>query len=301
MGTNGPPSVFNTGQIVLGLLSAFQETDNERYRNAVADACDWLVDQQTQAGYWDEHDYQGAAHAYSTRVAWALLKAAAVLSDRAGAYRDAACRNLHWAVDLQRPNGWFEKAAFEPGGTPFLHTIAYTVRGLLEGGWLLDDDSLVDAARHTADELLALQRTEGILKGAYDVEWSPSWYYCLTGNAQMAVVWLRLFAHTGSRRYQLAARAALEFLKKYQVPEGTPRIRGALGGSFPLFGRYMYLRYPNWAVKFLVDALLLADDRESTRQSSLNSRACTSSESGWDGHPSTPTTRGRASQVPEFF
>jgi len=37
-------------------------------------------------------------------------------------------------------------------------------------------------------------------------------------------------------------------------------IHGALPGSFPIFGRYAPLQYPNWATKFLADALMLYDD-----------------------------------------
>jgi len=33
-------------------------------------------------------------------------------------------------------------------------------------------------------------------------------------------------------------------------------VHGALAGSYPLFGRYAPLQFPNWATKFLVDGLL---------------------------------------------
>jgi hypothetical protein len=264
-GEKGDPNVFNTGQIVFGLASAHRETGEERYRAATADACDWLVDQQTDEGYWDEHDYKDEVHAYSSRVGWALLEGAEILPERRGTYREAARRNLEWVSDLQTPDGWFERAGFEAGSTPYLHTIAYTVRGLLEGGLALDDGDLVEAATRTADTLLFIQQTNGILRGAYDASWSPSWYYCLTGNAQMAIVWLRLFEQTGDRAYRLAARRTVEFLKRRQVPGGPADVRGALAGSYPLVGPYMYLRFPNWAAKFFAAALLLAREHASAR------------------------------------
>lgn len=264
-GTDGDPNVFNTGQVVLGLVRAFEETGDRRYRNVVRAACDWLVDQQTPEGYWSEHDYKGQAHAYSTRIGWSLLEAATVVPERSERYRETARRNLYWAVDLQRPNGWFEKAAFEAGETPVLHTIAYTVRGLVEGGHRLDDDTLLQAGRRTADELLAVQATGGVLGGAFDAQWSSSWYHCLTGNAQMAVVWFRLLELTGEHRYRSGARESLGFLKRHQVLDGPAQVRGALAGSYPVFGPYMYLRYPNWATKFFVDGLLAARDCETDR------------------------------------
>jgi hypothetical protein len=34
-------------------------------------------------------------------------------------------------------------------------------------------------------------------------------------------------------------------------------MRGALKGSFPLYGGYCSYQYPNWATKFLIDANML--------------------------------------------
>jgi DUF1680 family protein len=260
-GETGEPSVFNTGQILRGLVAAYRATADERYRAAARDAADWLTAQQTTDGYWDTHDYRNAVHTYSTRVAWAVLEAGDIVPDQHEAYVAAARRNFEWATAQQRPNGWFEHAGFEPGATPYLHTIAYTVRGLLEGGLLLDDDRTVAAATRTADELLSMQANDGVLKGAYDATWSPAWYHCLTGNAQMAVIWLRLYEHTGDRDYRRAARRTIEFLKRRQIMAGPPPVRGGLAGSYPVVGPYLYLRVPNWAAKFFADALLSARDR----------------------------------------
>ena len=271
-GGTGSPSVFNTGQIVFGMVRTHEETKEEPYRRAAREACDWLVDQQAADGYWDRHDYLGEVHAYSTRVAWALLEAAELLPERADIYREAARRNFEWAVGLQAENGWFDRAGFDAESTPFLHTIAYTVRGLLEGAIALEHRDFTAAARRSADALRSIQERHGTLKGAYDASWSPSWYYCLTGNAQMAIVWLRLYQVTGERSYLSAAREAIEFLKRRQVLAPTPIIRGALAGSYPIVGSYQALRFPNWAAKFFADALLLLRaiedaDRSTTSES----------------------------------
>jgi folate-dependent phosphoribosylglycinamide formyltransferase PurN/prenyltransferase beta subunit len=257
-GAEGEPNVFNTGQIVLGLVSAYRETNDDRYLAATREACDWLVEEQTDDGYWDTHDYNGEAHAYSTRIAWGLTEAATIIPEQRDTYREVARRNLQWALELQRHNGWFRQAGFTAGATPYLHTIAYTIRGLLEVGVALEHQAAIDAAKRTADKLLAIQQRDGILKGAYDRSWSPAWYYCLTGNAQMAIIWLRLFDLTGEREYRLSARNTIEFLKRRQLLDGPESTHGALPGSYPLLGPYMYFRLPNWGVKFFADALLAA-------------------------------------------
>jgi hypothetical protein len=39
--------------------------------------------------------------------------------------------------------------------------------------------------------------------------------------------------------------------------DGSSDIRGAIKGSFPVYGRYGKYQYLNWAAKFLIDANLL--------------------------------------------
>jgi uncharacterized protein YyaL (SSP411 family) len=75
----------------------------------------------------------------------------------------------------------------------------------------------------------------------------------------MAVIWYRLFEATGEKRYRRAADETVAFLKRKQRMDGPPEVRGGLKGSHPVWQRYMYLRYPNWATKFLADALLLSE------------------------------------------
>ena len=255
-GESGEPNVFNTGQAVFGLVEAARQTGDVRFVSAARAASDWLVEVQDESGAWTEFDYKDETHAYTTRVAWALLEAATVVDERRDAYRRAAAANLEWAVGKQRANGWFDDAAFTAGEDPYLHTIAYTIRGLLEGGRLLGDDGLTAAAKRSADALLEIQRRDGPLKGAYDEEWSPAWYHCLTGNAQMGIVWLRLYELTGDREYLLAARSTAEFLKRHQSRTGPSGVRGGVPGSYPHVGRYLFLRYPNWATKFFADLLI---------------------------------------------
>jgi hypothetical protein len=255
-GGDGDPNAFNTGQIILGLASAYERTGEEAYLDAVRDACDWLVDVQDEAGHWASFDYKSTPHVYAARIAWPLAVGADLVEDDGERYRDAARTTFQWVMDNQQANGWFDHASFESDEDPFLHTIAYTVRGLIEGGRALDDDEIVECGKRTADKLLELQLRDGNLKGAYDAHWSPSWYYCLTGNAQMAIVWARLYELTGDSDYLLGARTAVQFLKRHQLLDASTAIQGGLPGSYPIVGRYIYLRYPNWGTKFLADALL---------------------------------------------
>ena len=276
-GETGAPNAFNTGQILLGLAEAYRQTGEAKYHNAVRDACDWLVTAQSEVGHWAEHDYQSRPHVYSARISWAILVGDELLEDGTDTYRRTAGRNLRWVLDNQLSNGWFEQASFEAGDAPFLHTIAYTIRGLLESGWLLGDDEIVTGGKRAADRLLDIQSNDGSLKGSYDEAWRPGWYHCLTGNAQMALVWARLYESTGDHDYLIGARTAVQFLKRHQSLDGPADTRGGIPGSYPIVGRYMYLRYPNWSAKFFADALLklraLAADSTDTDGGSTTERS----------------------------
>lgn len=255
------PSVFNTGQILFGLKRAYRETGDEAFADALRTASDWLVDVQEPGGYWSDYAYKDTVHAYTARVGWALAEAAEVTDDDAA--ERAARQNLTWVQSVQRDNGTFRHSAFSSDEDPVLHTIAYTIRGLVEGGAVLGDDDAVASGRRAADALLQCQRTDGRLAGSYDDEWNGSSFECLTGAAQTAIVWYRLAELTGEESYADAARSALDGLKRAQRLDGPAPVEGGLAGSRPVWGPYMRLRYPNWAPKFFADALLAAlRDRE---------------------------------------
>lgn len=99
------PIVFNTGQIMLGLLSAFHETQQHKYLRAAMRAGDWLVAIQEPNGSWLKHTYLNRVHTYHTRVAWPLLELWVATGHER--YRETAIKNLDWALGNQLPNGWY--------------------------------------------------------------------------------------------------------------------------------------------------------------------------------------------------
>ena len=106
LGPNPSESVFNSGQILFGLLRAYRETENPRYIERARMAADWLVGVQDADGAWRRFAYFGIPHAYYTRVAWALIDLAEV-AER-DEYRDSGVRQIRWALDQRHSNGWFD-------------------------------------------------------------------------------------------------------------------------------------------------------------------------------------------------
>jgi hypothetical protein len=146
---------------------------------------------------------------------------------------------------------------------PIIHTIAYTIDGLAECGELLGDGRWLDAAHGAAVQLRQRFLAKGMLNGRYDRGWNGSEAFITTGGAQLAVAWERLARHRDAEAYREAAarmRALLVDLQR-RSSKGPAGAHGGLTGSFPLWGRYEKFAFPNWAVKYLADALLCADER----------------------------------------
>jgi hypothetical protein len=258
-GSRAYPIVFDTGQVMFGWLAAFEASGDERYLDVAVRAGDWLVSVQHPSGSWKNYQYLDVEKVIDTRVAWALLELHRH-ADR-DTYRQAAMRNLEWAKQQQDADGWFRHCAFVEGEDPFTHTLAYTAEGLFECGLLLNEARYVEAAQLTADALLARQYPDGSLASTYGSAWrATSSSSCLTGNCQMSHLWLRLYETGSNPVYYAAAKKAIAFVARTQnLKTSNPNIRGAIAGSYPIYGRYERFKYPNWAVKFFIDALLMLD------------------------------------------
>lgn len=248
--------VFDTGQVLLGLVRAFEETQAVNYLQAAVKARGWLVEVSDRQGRWTRNTHFGIPHVYNTRVAWSVLKLNALSPSSEG--EQVAVANLDWALSQQR-NGWFEQCAFTPRVAPFTHTIAYAIRGLLESGILLGEQKYIDAAVRGAEAVMGHVRADGFIPGQIDTAGKAHGRYCcLTGNCQMAIVWLKLFELTGDQRFYHTAASSLRYVMSCQdIHTVDSNIRGGIKGSHPIWNRYTRLSYPNWAAKFFIDGLLL--------------------------------------------
>lgn len=259
IGAPESPAVFNTGQVLLGWLAAFEETGEGVFADAARRAARYLVATLDPDGHWRSDNSRFAradATLYNTRTAWALAEAGARLDDRR--FTDAAARSLHAAADLQAPNGWLPSCCLSDPARPLLHTLAYGIRGLLEGGRVLGDAALLQAAERAAKALVAAVRPDGWMPGRYRPDWSPAVRWsCLTGQAQMANNWMRLAVIAGDSKWLEPVPAVLRFLKRTQNRHSAePGVRGGIKGSWPVGGDYGAYEVLNWATKFFADALM---------------------------------------------
>lgn len=257
------PAIFNTGQVIFGWIRAFRETGKEVYLNSAVRAGRFLREHQDEDGAWRKalSDYTMTSrmtfYTYNTRTAWALLELA--LATGSEEFKESAIRNVEFALGQQLENGWFRSNCLYDPSRPLVHTIAYCIRGILEIGTLLKNEQYIAKARKAADAMLARQRPDGGLSGRFNERWEPVVSYrCLTGEAQMAGIWGRLYQMTGKQAYLDGLRTTNAALVRVQLLHTDhPGIHGGIGGSEPIHGVYGRFEILNWAVKFFIDALML--------------------------------------------
>jgi uncharacterized protein YyaL (SSP411 family) len=252
------PAIFNTGQVIFGWLAALEETGDRAFEAALRRAGDFLTSVEKD-GDWISGNSAFArkdATTYNARAAWALAEAGVRLG--VDEYQNAAERILCAVAARQHTNGWFPACCLNDPSQPLLHTIAYTVRGLIEGGRVLNMRHLTDAGMKTAAALLLQVRADGWLPGRLDAEWRPAVEWsCLTGNAQTANNWIRLYEITGDAQWLRHVPAVLGYLKQRQNRTSQDGgLRGGIAGSSPLGGRYGSYEILNWATKYFADAMM---------------------------------------------
>jgi hypothetical protein len=254
------PSVFNTGQVMQGLVAASIVLNQPDYLRAASRAGHWLVKHQEADGAWRSLTYNNFPNTYSTRVAWPMLQLADANGERS--VREAALRYLEWVAQYQDESGWFNQCTLEVDTPPLTHTLAYTIEGLIESGVLLKDDRWVVMGQRPADLLLRRFELRGRLAGTFTKGWKPdNSFSCITGCAQMSLIWSRLFEITGDVRYVNAALKMNDYvLGLVDLHAQCLGIRGGVKGSDPIWGPYMSYRMPSWAVKFTLDALFREAD-----------------------------------------
>ena len=274
IGQRTSPAVFNTGQVLLGWLAAFAETGAGIFAGGARRAACYLLATLDEDGLWRRGNSRFAdsqATLYNARTAWALAEAGRRLG--APEFRAAAAKNLRTVARRQHDDGWFPDCCLNDPLRPLLHTIAYTIRGLLEGGRVLEDEQLIAAAARAAERVALAVAPDGGLPGRFAAGWRPAVEWsCLTGEAQMANVWLRLYAVTRERRWLEPVELVLRFLKSTQNrTSADPGVRGGIKGSYPVGAEYGSYQVLSWATKFFIDALL----RDERRQGGVESDATT--------------------------
>ena len=81
-------------------------------------------------------------------------------------YVHAAVRNAEYCLSHQTANGWFPNCCLSDKERPLLHTIAYTMQGLLNIGKLTSRQDLIAGARKTADAEIDIMGSDDFFPAA---------------------------------------------------------------------------------------------------------------------------------------
>jgi malonyl-CoA O-methyltransferase len=217
---DGMPRVFDTGQVLRGLLAAAKLVRGAL--EGARRATDYLCTQMAEDGKGGFGvRYAGkipeSVHLY---VLPPLMQAADVLSQ--SAYRDAAERCLEYYCT--------HRDALQIG--TLTHFLGYELEALIDLG-------RADLATPILDVIQEWQAADGSVRGAGGARW-----VCSPGLAQLAVCWYK----TGQWD---PADKALDWLEAHQQPSG-----GFLGSYGPK-AAYFPQAELSWAGKFYLDANLL--------------------------------------------
>lgn len=259
------PTVFNTGQDIIGLTELYTRTKNKKYLASAIKAADFLVSIQETNGSWLLYTFGNKTHVYHSRVAWSLLLVWKIT--KVAKYKTAAIKNLDWALTFQQKNGWFQNNELPRPNIqlPYTHTISYAIEGLLWSGIILKNKKYITAAELGSKPILDHYLKHNFVPGTFDHQWqSNDGYTCLTGDSQLALVWLELYRQTNKTEFLLGGKKILKYLRRIQDKGSIfSEIKGSLPGSWPIWGDllkntgYCRLAYLNWSTKFYIDALFL--------------------------------------------
>lgn len=249
------PSIFNTGQILIGLESAYRFFEKKEYFSALEKAVNWLHSGIKGGKIWEDHHYiKGYVPTYYTRVLFPMLRCNQLLKNPDLEQNIRLVLNLFEKKIL--PNFAIEDWGFFKDQPAPTHTIAYTIRGFMECALLLQDDSLFAKAEQSYLKLFEIAESKDRTAGEYSTDWSGNYSYrCVTGNAQLSIIGSLFYKKTGKEIFSRATVFFLSEIMKDPIQSPFPNWNGAVPGSRPWYGNYMKLRMPNWAAKFYLDAI----------------------------------------------
>lgn len=255
------PAIFDTGQVVRGLLALYEKTRDEKYLIAAEKSSDWILSNEDRrmGGVWIANNAEGVDPLSTTYNIYAIAPIAGLGNTiKNEAYLEVARRAGNRTLSMQTDTGWFNGADFANRKDALLHTIAYTIDGLWDVGCILDEKKFRDAARFALDGVLSRMKDDGFIPGRLDTLWNPSvGWACLTGTAQIGVSCFKVYKFSKEQKYLQAALKARDYIHRCQNQiDGKHGGLGAVWGSWPISGGYQPYQALNWAVKYYADLLL---------------------------------------------
>lgn len=254
--------LFDHGAILEGLTNMWKQIPEDRYRLSAIWLADYMISNQEDNGIWGKDLFFSYFGTHQTRTMWALINAGRTFNK--SKYIDSALRCLNKLKSNVKPNGYITNCHFvqeENEDFGLTHPIAYAIEGFFEAGIMSGLHEFSEIAINVGYELQRMaENRQQMFFSHYNSRWEPvSSYQCVTGNIQIAMMWLKIAQYTGDDALISTAMKFLSLIRNYMIDIKTKitGVRGAIQGSFPIYGRYCPYAFPNWGAKFFIDASLL--------------------------------------------
>ncbi len=248
-----PPYVFDTAQILLGLISlASIVTPSDQALLLIRKTKNWLQNQLSHEGNFQDHNFvSGYNPSYYSRIAWPLATAEVIIDSKVSPGTKQFIKLLS---DRQTDALSFVDWSLYPNKLALTHNIAYTLRGLWECGELLNDKKLKKKVIYSLSKLSEVIQQHKQVAGRYDENWQGDYtFQCSTGNAQLALLYLLVFERT--KKVSFLAIVSLLLKPLIAAQRRFSLNNGAIPSSIPVWGRYQRFQFSNWTQKFYIDAL----------------------------------------------
>lgn len=272
VGQGNEPRVFNTAMILDGLIAAYEHSGNTKFLDSAIKGYNWLFEVLDESGKFSKYNVSGGG-------SFDLLTLACMCRVRQYLKQtDSLQEAIDEHIAFQLDNAWWSNCNFKTSysDTALLHHLGYTLDGLLILDEIQGSNRNLEIVKRTALKLLSLFEVKLKLPAYILKDWSiyydlsPSrakYSQCLTGNSQIAIVFLKLSKILGDLRFANAAYKLIDINKSISNRRfGNSGLDFGLAGSYPVFGNYQKLQFVNWAAKYHAESILLAMDKSRSRK-----------------------------------
>ncbi len=264
------PRMFNTGQVILGLIAAYKETNENIFIESALKSSNYIVTNTNEIGYWDFSNFN-TPKTYNVRVGWALMELYNIIQKKD--IKNTAEKIVNWTISETLENGYINKNNFSDyKNTAFTHLLGYSLVGLLKAynikNFDINYDLILKRMINAGENIVKIYKNKSKyslfpkigLPAFFDNSWTPlSDWSCITGNTQIEY-FLRLLSNiTKSKVFLEVADNLLEDMKRVHVVadiDTDENLIGGLFGSYPIESDYCPFQMPNWGVKFFSDSLM---------------------------------------------
>lgn len=262
--------VFNSGMILDGLIATYKNTNNSKYLEAGIRGAKWVVSKMDNKGFFSDNNVYGGG-AFDTLVLAGVLMVLQYMEDNDEKVfilnKVKFSLEVHGA--LQKENGSWGNCKCHVKSTMLLHHIAYTLDGLIICSDIIGNEKYYKKAKITARKLLSIFEVHGELASFYYLNWEPykdiknnKNSICLTGYAQISIVFQKIYRKENDLRYLNAALKINDILNRItNFNSKNKGLKYGVPGSYPIYGDYQKYQLVNWAAKYFAESLLLSMDK----------------------------------------